>query len=66
MEDAEAFAANFVEKMGPTEALLLAMRLVLIVGQKAPEDPKVVAAAKTAIESIKVIGAQTGVFTPVS
>ena len=66
MEDAEAFAANFVEKMGPTEALLLAMRLVLIVGQKAPEDPKVVEAAKTAIASIKTIGTQTGVFTAAS
>jgi len=66
MEDAEAFAANFVEKMGPTEALLLAMRLVLLVGQKAPDDPTVIAAAKTAIDAIKTIGAQTGVFKPAS
>jgi hypothetical protein len=66
MEDAEAFAANFVEKMGPTEALLLAMRLVLLVGQKAPEDPKVIEAAKSAIDAIKIIGAQTGAFKPAS
>ncbi len=56
----ERFAQTILEKVGPTEALLMAMRLVLLVGQKNPDDPEVIAAAKQAIAAIKTVGERTG------
>jgi hypothetical protein len=58
----ERFAQTILEKAGPTEALLMAMRLVLLVGQRKAEDPEVIAAAQQAMAAIKKIGTLTGVL----
>ena len=61
--EAEEFAARIVQTMGPGEALVMAMRLILLVGQRAPEDPRVVASAAEAVASIKRLGELTATFT---
>jgi hypothetical protein len=62
-DEAAAFAAKIMDTMGPTEALLMAMRLTLLVGQKtATENPAVVEAAHDAIAAIKRLGSLTGAF----
>jgi len=61
-EDAEAFAQKVLETMGPAETLLMAMRLLLLVGQRDPANPRVVAAAQEAVAAIKRLGEATGVF----
>jgi hypothetical protein len=50
--------------MGETSALLMAMRLTLLVGQRTGADnPAVVEAAHDAIAAIKRLGVLTGTFT---
>ena len=62
-EESAAFAAKILDTMGPTETLLMAMRLTLLVGQsKDAENPAVVEAAHDAIAAIKRLGSLTGVF----
>lgn len=62
-DEAAAFATKVIESMGSTEALLMAMRLTLMVGQRtSPDDPAVVEAAHDAIAAIKRLGALTGAF----
>jgi len=56
----ERFARTVLEKVGPTEALLMAMRLVLLVGQQRPQDAEVIASARDAIDAIKRLGQRTG------
>ncbi len=64
-DEAVTFATTVIEKMGSTEALLMAMRLTLMVGQRtSPDDPAVVEAAHDAVAAIKRLGALTGAFTP--
>jgi hypothetical protein len=64
-DDAVAFATKIIETMGSTEALLMAMRLTLMVGQRtSPENPAVVEAAHDAIAAIKRLGTLTGAFVP--
>ncbi len=64
-DDAAAFATAVIEKMGSTEALLMAMRLTLMVGQRTnPDNPAVVEAAHDAVAAIKRLGALTGAFGP--
>lgn len=58
----ERFAQTVLERTGPTESLLMAMRLVLLVGQRKPDDPQVIGAAKQAIDAIKRLGEHTGVM----
>jgi hypothetical protein len=60
--EAEAFAKKVLDTMGPAEALLMSMRLLLLVGQRDPSNPKVVAAAQEAVAAIKRLGEATGVF----
>ena len=63
-DEAVTFATTVIEKMGSTEALLMAMRLTLMVGQRtSPDDPAVVEAAHDAVAAIKRLGALTGAFT---
>ena len=62
INEQERFAQTVLERVGPTEALLMAMRLVLLVGQRKPEDAEVIAAAKQAIDAIKRLGEHTGVM----
>lgn len=62
INEQERFAQTILEKVGPTEALLMAMRLVLLVGQRKPEDAAVIAAAKEAIDAIKRLGVHTDVM----
>jgi hypothetical protein len=63
-DEAAAFATKVLETMGSTEALLMAMRLTLMVGQRtSPDDPAVVEAAHDAIAAIKRLGALTGALT---
>jgi hypothetical protein len=64
VKDAEAFAQKLIDTVGPGETLLMAMRLVLAVGQMAPDDEQVVAAAQEAISAIKRIGTLTGALIP--
>jgi|GraSoiStandDraft_16_1057320.scaffolds.fasta_scaffold1559108_1 hypothetical protein len=61
-KEAEEFAAKVLATMGPAETLLMSMRLLLLVGQKDPENAKVVAAAQEAVAAIKRLGEATGVF----
>jgi hypothetical protein len=64
-DEAAAFATKVIDSMGSTEALLMAMRLTLMVGQRtSPDNPAVVEAAHDAIAAIKRLGALTGAFTP--
>jgi hypothetical protein len=58
----ERFAQTILEKVGPTESLLMAMRLVLLVGQRKPEEAEVIAAAKDALAAIKRLGELTEVM----
>jgi hypothetical protein len=60
--EAEAFAEKVLTTMGPAETLLMAMRLLLLVGKRAPDDPQVVACAQEAVAAIKRLGELTGVF----
>lgn len=60
INEQERFARTVLEKVGPTEALLMAMRLVLLVGQAKPEDGEVIASARDAINAIKRLGQLTG------
>jgi hypothetical protein len=62
INEQERFAQTVLERVGPTEALLMAMRLVLLVGQRKPEDAEVIASAKLAIDAIKRLGEHTGVM----
>jgi hypothetical protein len=62
INEQERFAQTVLERVGPTEALLMAMRLVLLVGQRKPEDAAVIGAAKQAIDAIKRLGEHTGVM----
>ena len=62
VNEQERFAQTILEKAGPTQALLMAMRLVLLVGQSKPEDADVIAAAKDAVAAIKRVGEHTGVL----
>ena len=61
-EDAEAFAQKVLETMGPAETLVMAMRLLLLVGQRDPANPRVVGAAQEAVAAIKRLGEATGAF----
>lgn len=64
-DEAAAFATKLIDSMGSTEALLMAMRLTLMVGQRtSPDNPAVVEAAHDAIAAIKRLGVLTGAFTP--
>jgi hypothetical protein len=60
--DAEEFAQKVLATMGPAETLLMSMRLLLLVGQRDPENAKVVAAAQEAIAAIKRLGEAMGAF----
>lgn len=62
INEQERFAQTILDRVGPTEALLMAMRLVLLVGQRKAEAPEVIAAAKEAIEAIKKLGQHTDVM----
>jgi hypothetical protein len=62
LREAEEFAEKVLTTMGPAETLLMAMRLLLLVGKRAPEDPQVVAVAQEAVAAIKRLGELTGVF----
>ena len=61
-KEAEEFAERVLTTMGPAETLLMSMRLLLLVGQKDPENAKVVQAAQEAVASIKQMGELLGVF----
>ena len=61
-DDANEFASKVLTTMGPTETLLMAMRLALLVAQRSGEDPAVAQATKDAIAAIKRVGALTGAF----
>ena len=62
-DEAAAFATKIIDSMGTTEALLMAMRLTLMVGQRtSPDNPAVIEAAHDAIAAIKRLGALTGAF----
>jgi hypothetical protein len=63
--EAEQFAAKVLTTMGPTETLLMAMRLVLLVGQQSPEDPVVIESAQDALGAIQKMGRKLGLFPPV-
>ena len=66
-QDADEFARTVVDKMGPAEALLMAMRLVLLVGQRAtPQTPELLEAAQNAVAAIKLVGQSSGVLAPSS
>ena len=61
VDDAEAFAAKLVDSVGAAEALLMAMRLVLLVGQRAPDQSaELLEAAQEAVAAIKRVGRATG------
>ena len=60
-DDAEAFAAKLVDTVGAGAALLMAMRLVLLVGQRAnAQTPELVEAAQDAVAAIKRVGREAG------
>lgn len=62
-DEAAAFATKIMDSMGTTEALLMAMRLTLMVGQRtSPDDPAVIEAAHDAIAAMKRLGSLTGAF----
>ena len=58
----DEFARTVVEKVGPTEALLMTMKVILLVGQKAPDDKNAIESAAEAIAAIKRLGAAVGAF----
>ena len=63
-DDAEAFATKLVDTVGAGEALLMAMRLVLLVGQRAtPQSPALVEAAQEAVAAIKRVGREAGALS---
>jgi hypothetical protein len=60
-DDAEAFATKLVDTVGAGAALLMAMRLVLLVGQRATaQTPELVEAAQDAVAAIKRVGREAG------
>jgi hypothetical protein len=61
-KEAEAFAEKVLATMGPAETLLMAMRLLLLVGKNDPDNPQVVARAQEAVNAIKALGELTGAF----
>jgi len=61
-QQAAEFADRVLETMGPSETLLMAMRLVLLVGQRAGDNEAVVEAAKDAMEAIRRLGEASDVF----
>ncbi len=61
-KEAEEFAEKVLATMGPAETLLMAMRLLLLVGKRDPDNPQVVACAQEAVAAIKHLGELTGAF----
>jgi hypothetical protein len=62
--EAERFAEHLVSTLGPGEALVTAMRLVLLVGQRTPNDERVIDAAKEAFDAIHKIAVLAGYVSP--
>ena len=63
-EMAEALAQKTLEAVGAAQSLFLAMRLVVLVGQQASDDPEILEAAKDAIAGIKRLGTLARVLQP--
>jgi hypothetical protein len=64
--EAEAFVAHLVASLGPGEALVTAMRIVLAVAQQTPDDPRILVAASEAIDAVQRIAFLAGHAHPVS
>ncbi|MCU1278863.1 MAG: hypothetical protein JWM53_2409 [bacterium] len=63
-DEAEAFAVKIVDTVGAGAALLMAMRLVLLVGQRAtPQSAELVEAAQEAVAAIKRVGRAAGALS---
>ena len=56
----ELAAEQVYEQLETSGSLLVAMRLVIFVGQKDPDNPKVIEAAQEAIAAIKRMGESLG------
>lgn len=67
-EDAEAeqFVAHLIATLGPGEALVTAMRVILGVAQATPDDERVLAAASEAIDAVQRIAFLAGYAQPAS
>jgi hypothetical protein len=61
-EPTEDLAQQIVENLGHGQALVLAMRLVLLVGQAKTDEPGMLEAVQEAIAAIKRVGAIAGTF----
>ena len=61
-EPTEEIADQIVERLGTGAGLVVAMRLLLRVGQTRPEDPAMLEAVKDGLAAIKRIGAAAGSF----
>ena len=60
MTDDEKAADQILTHLGAGSALLCAMRIVILVGQRDPENPEVIAAAQEAIAAMKRLGDRLG------
>jgi hypothetical protein len=60
MTDDEKAAEQALTHLGAGGALLAAMRIVILVGQRDPENPEVIAAAQEAIAAMKRLGDRLG------
>lgn len=58
--EAEKFVAHLVATLGPGEALVTAMRIILVVAQETPDDPGVLAATSEAIDAVQRIAMVAG------
>jgi hypothetical protein len=61
-EPTEEIADQIVDRLGAGPGLVVAMRLLLRVGQTRPDDPVMLEAVKDALSAIKRIGAAAGTF----
>ena len=61
-EDAEAeqFVAHLIATLGEGEALVTAMRVILMVAQRTPDDERVLAATSEAIDAVQRIAFLAG------
>jgi hypothetical protein len=61
-EPTEDLAEKILEGVGPGPSLVVAMRLVLLVGQARTDAPGMLEAVQEAIAAIKRVGAAAGTF----
>jgi hypothetical protein len=55
-------ASKIVDTMGVGQALLVCMRIIILIGERAEQTDAMIDAAKEAIAAVKRVGAVAGAF----